>query len=80
MRLMRVAAGMAIAAVLAVGFAEPSGAGWLSRLTRGAAEAGGGAAVKSGKLGLGALDNAAAHVATLPKMSTGAALAAHVTP
>ncbi len=80
MRLMRVAAGMAIAAALAVGFAEPSGAGWLSRLTREAAEAGGGAAVKSGKLGLGALDNAAAHVATLPKMSTGAALAAHVTP
>ncbi len=35
---------------------------------------------KVGKLGLGALDNAAAHVAALPKLGKGAALAAHVTP
>jgi hypothetical protein len=70
-----------LAAALVVGFAEPTGAGWLSRLAREAAETGGGAAaLKTGKLGLGALDNAAAHVATLPRMSTGAALAAHVTP
>jgi hypothetical protein len=81
MRPMRVAVGMAILIALVVGLTEPSGAGWLSRLAREAAETGGGAAaLKTGKLGLGALDNAAAHVAGLPRMSTGAALAVHVTP
>lgn len=81
MRPMRVAAGVAVAASLIVGFSAPTGAGWLSRLAREAAETGGGAAaLKTGKLGLGALDNAATHVAALPKLTNGAALAAHVTP
>jgi hypothetical protein len=58
----------------------PSGAGWLSRIVREAAEGGGSVASKVGKTGVGALDNAAAHVASLPKLSGGTALAAHVTP
>jgi hypothetical protein len=81
MRLMRFAAGVAVLAVMATALADPSGAGWFSRLAREAAESGGGVATRgSGKLGLGALDNAAAHVAGLPKMSSGTSLAAHVTP
>jgi hypothetical protein len=54
--------------------------GWLSRIAREAGEAGGSAAMKAGKTGIGALDNAAAHVAALPKLANGTALAAHVTP
>ena len=79
MRLVRVAAAamaLAVATVLAV----PSEAGWLSRIVREAAEGGGGAASKLGKSGLGALDNAAAHVAVLPKVGGVTALAAHLTP
>lgn len=72
------AAVLALAAVTAL--SAPSGAGWLSRLAREAAEGGGGVASKIGKTGVGALDNAAAHVATLPKVPGGTALAAHVTP
>jgi len=79
MRLMRFAAGLAVLAAVAMASPEPSDAGWLSRLTRLGSESG--VAIKgAGKLGLGALDNAAAHVATLPKLSSGAALAAHITP
>ncbi|HEX2840002.1 hypothetical protein [Hyphomicrobium sp.] len=81
---MRAVRGVLAAAIIAVGMlaaAAPSDAGWLSRILRGAGEAGGGAATKgAGKLGLGALDNAAAHVASLPKLATGTALAAHITP
>jgi hypothetical protein len=57
----------------------PAGANWLSRLARGAGEAGE-VGVKAGKLGLGALDSAAAYVAKLPPATKGAALAAHATP
>jgi hypothetical protein len=80
MRPTRMVAGLMMLSALSVALAGPSSAGWLSRLAREVAEGGGGAALKTGKLGLGALDNAAAHVAALPKMSTGTALAAHVTP
>ncbi len=81
---MREGRGALAAAIVAVGMlaaSAPSDAGWLSRILREAAESGGGVATKgAGKLGLGALDNAAAHVASLPKLSTGTALAAHITP
>lgn len=79
MRAKRTAANL-IALVLVAALATPSGAGWLSRLVREAGDTGGGAASKIGKTGVGALDNAAAHVAALPKLPGGAALAAHVTP
>ncbi|MCC7250842.1 hypothetical protein [Hyphomicrobium sp.] len=62
-------------------FAGPSDAGWLSRLVREAGESGGGVTSKLGKTGASALDSAAAHVASLPKLpGGGTALAAHVTP
>lgn len=78
MRRTYVAAGlMALAAMTA--FDAPSEAGWLSRLVREAGESGG-VASRIGKTGVGALDNAAAHVAGLPKLSGATALAAHVTP
>lgn len=54
----------------------PANANWLSRIAREAGEAGG----KVGKLGLGSLDNAAAHLKTLPKTGKGVALAAEATP
>lgn len=62
-----------------------SEAGWLSRILREAAETGGGGAVsRLGKTGVGALDNAAAHVAALPRLPLAGggktALAAHATP
>lgn len=79
MRLTFIAAGLLSLAVVAA-LPAPSDAGWLSRLMREAAEGGGGVASKVGKTGVGALDNAAAHVASLPKLTTGTALAAHVTP
>ncbi len=79
MRLSFVAKGLLALAVIAA-LPAPSGAGWLSRIVREAAEGGGGVASKIGKTGVGALDNAAAHVASLPKISGGTALAAHVTP
>ncbi|WP_072396695.1 hypothetical protein [Hyphomicrobium sp. CS1GBMeth3] len=80
MRLGRLAA-LGWVLVLAAGIGSAD-AGWLSRILREAGEAGGGGVVsKVGKSGFGALDNAAAHVATLPKMpGSAAALAAHVTP
>ncbi|MGE0023047.1 MAG: hypothetical protein AB7S70_05370 [Hyphomicrobium sp.] len=66
--------------VVAVAAATPSGAGWLSRLAREAAE-GGGAVSRLAKTGIHELDNAAAHIAALPKLpGGGTALAAHVTP
>lgn len=80
MRLIRFAASALVLAAAATLLPDASGAGWLSRLAREAAETGGGVAAKTGKFGLGALDNAAAHVAGLPRLSQGAALAAHVTP
>src|SRR5262245_59976577 len=79
MRLAHVAGGL-IALGVAAAIPTPSEAGWLSRIVREAAEGGGGVASKIGKTGVGALDNAAAHVAGLPKLSSGTALAAHVTP
>lgn len=79
MRLAHVVVGM-IALVVAAALPTLSEAGWLSRVVREAAEGGGGVASKIGKTGVGALDNAAAHVAGLPKLSSGTALAAHVTP
>src|SRR5690606_14826674 len=75
----RFAAGLMALAVVAA-LATPSGAGWLSRIVREAAESGGGVASKVGKTGIGSLDNAAAHVAALPKLPGATALAAHVTP
>ncbi len=82
MRRMHWAAGLAtMLLVAALGMGDQARAGWLSRLTRVAGETGGAAGVgKVGRLGLGALDNAAAHVAALPKIGKGTALAAHVTP
>lgn len=74
-----VARGLLALAVLAA-LPAPSGAGWLSRIVREAAEGGGGIASKIGKTGVGALDNAAAHVASLPKLPGATALAAHATP
>jgi hypothetical protein len=72
-----VALAAAVLAALTIGEAE---AGWLSRLARLADEAGE-AGARTGKLGLGALDNAAQHVARLPAPEKGAAaLAAHATP
>lgn len=54
----------------------PAAANWLTKLAREAGEAGS----KSGKLGLGALDNPAAFVKALPPAEKGIALAAHATP
>lgn len=74
---------MILVAATAPWMADQAAAGWLSRIVRGAGETSGGATLgKAGKLGLGlgALDNAAAHVAALPKLGKGAALAAHITP
>lgn len=66
---------------IAVAATEADAFNWLSRLAREAGEVGGSATLKAGKTGVAALDNAAAHVAALPKLSKGgAALAAHVTP
>ena len=65
---------------LTVGSVAPSGAHWLSRIVREAGDAGGSAGLKAGRHGLGALDEAAAHVAKLPRLARGTALAAHVTP
>ncbi|WP_295558790.1 hypothetical protein [uncultured Hyphomicrobium sp.] len=76
---MRFALG-ALGLAVCVALVTPVSAGWLSRIAREAAEGGGGVASKSGKSGLGALDNAAVHVAGLPKVTGGTALAAHVTP
>lgn len=79
MRTRRLAAGM-LTLVLIAAFPALSDAGWLSRIARDAAEGGGGVASRIGKTGIGAFDNAAAHVAALPKVSGATALAAHVTP
>lgn len=79
MRWARVAAAAMVLAA-ATTLAVPSEAGWLSRIVREAADGGGGAASKLGKAGLGSLDSAAAHVAALPKVGAGTALAAHLTP
>jgi len=62
-----------------LGVASPAPANWLSRLARGAGEVGETGA-RIGKLGVAALEAPAAYVARLPKLSKGAALAAHVTP
>ena len=69
-----------VLAVLTVGDVAPSDAHWLSRIVREAGDAGGSAGLKAGRHGLGALDEAAAHVAKLPRLARGTALAAHVTP
>lgn len=79
MRARHLAAGL-MALIVMAALVGPSSAGWLSRIAREAAEGGGDVASKVGKTGVGALDNAAAHIAALPKLSGGTALAAHVTP
>lgn len=66
-------------AALLLAVAVPSAqAGWLSRLTRISTEVGE-VAPKAGRLGIVELENAAVHIRALPT-SSGAALAAHVTP
>src|SRR3990170_2585667 len=62
----------------ALAIAASADANWLTRLGRGAAEIGaeGG---KAGKLGLGALDNAAGYIGKLPAAADGVPLAAHAT-
>jgi hypothetical protein len=77
----RIATGIALALAIATVLIPRSGtseAGWLSRLSREAGDAGAGA----GKLSieLGALGEAAALVAKLPPAGKGIALAAHVSP
>lgn len=69
-------------AALAGASREADAFSWLSRIARNAGEAGGVSALKAtGKTGIAALDNAAAHVAVLPKLSKGGlAFAAHATP
>lgn len=83
MRRARLAAAVVLALAVGPPASAPSEAGWLSRILREAAETGGGTASRIGKSGTGALDNAAAHVATLPRLPSGSghlALAAHATP
>jgi hypothetical protein len=64
-----------LAAFVALFASGSAHAGWLSKVL-GAAEHG---ATRSGRIGLGALDNAAAHVKALPAKADGAALAAQAT-
>lgn len=64
------------AMLLAVAAPPRANANWLTKIAREAGEAG----TKVGKLGLGAVDNAASHIKTLPHVEKGAALAAHATP
>lgn len=81
MRLNGWAAALAMGIALAgSALATSAGAGWLSRIAREAAETGGSVGTKIAPLGIGALDNAASVVASLPKLSKTASLAAHVTP
>ena len=63
------------AALLIHSFAQPTHANWLGKVI-GAAEQTG---ARAGKHGLGALDNAVAHVRTLPAKADGAILAAQAT-
>jgi len=65
-----------IVACAALSGAAPASANWLSKIVREAGEAGG----KVGKFGLGAVDNAAAHIKLLPSATNGGSLAAHATP
>lgn len=65
---------LALAAHLA--WPPPAAANWLTKIAREAGETG----TKVGKLGLGAIDNAASHIKALPHVEKGAALAAHATP
>lgn len=80
MRVLRWAVLTVMLAGLTLGSVAPLEAHWLSRIVREAGEAGGSAGLKAGRHGLGALDEAAAHVARLPRIGQGTALAAHVTP
>jgi hypothetical protein len=75
----RLAAVIMLAGAFGLTGVAPAGANWLSRLARGAGEAGE-ASMKAGKLGLGSLDNAASYVAKLPPLAKGVPLAAHATP
>jgi len=63
------------AALLIHSFAQPTHANWLGKVI-GAAEQSG---ARAGKHGLGALDNAVAHVRSLPAKADGAILAAQAT-
>jgi len=70
-----------LCAALLVAVAAPAApANWLTRLAREAGEAGSGAATRAGRYGVGALDQAAAHIKALPTAGKGAVLAAHATP
>lgn len=80
LRLARWSSLAALLVVLTVGYAAPSGAHWLTRLAREAGDAGSTAGMKAGRLGLGALNEAATLVAKLPRVGKGTALAAHATP
>mgnify|MGYP007011823815 CR=1 FL=1 len=80
MRFLRWTALAFMLAVPALGSIVPSQAHWLSRIVREAGDAGGSAGLKAGRHGLGALDEAAGHVAKVPRLARGTTLAAHVTP
>lgn len=58
------------------GAVAPASANWLTKLAREAGEAGG----TVGRVALGALENAAAHIKTLPTTGKGVALAAEAAP
>src|SRR5262245_52993791 len=75
----RSAAAIMIAAALGAAYVGSAHANWLSRLARGAGEAGE-AGLHAGRLGLGALEGAAGYVAKLPPLGKGVPLAAHATP
>ncbi len=70
-----------VCAALLVAAAPPvAQANWLTRLAREAGEAGGTAATRAAKYGIGGLDRAAAHIKALPATAKSVALAAHATP
>jgi hypothetical protein len=71
--------GFALMLVVSAAIGWNANANWLTRLGRGASEVGEAGSAAS-KLGLGAAQHAAEHVARLPKVANGAALAAHATP
>lgn len=75
----RLATTVTIAVALGTACIGGAQANWLSRLARGAGEAGE-AGLHAGKLGLGVLEGAAGYVAKLPPLGKGVPLAAHATP
>jgi hypothetical protein len=67
-------------AALALAYAPPTAANWLSRLAHGVGEVGEVGLKAGSKIGVAALEGAAGYVARLPKLGKGSALAAHMTP